>query len=362
VRRNRLAVSLASLALVGVLGGAGVAVWQAKVADAQRLVAQQRFTQVRQLANQLVFKYQDQLEYLSGATAVRQTLLTDAVEFLGNLREAAEDDPALARELAQSYYRISLLQGVNATINTEQIQRAEATLDQALALAQLYVDRPETTPAMVADVVDMWASKGEMRQRQGSLNEARQAMDKALALLAPALVAAPNHQGVLTSAVGAQGLMGRVLGTSVSYANLGLLNQARLHLETAMDVAQRMVKLDPEDVESQNALAFSMGELANLEAQQGHEAQALALFQRQAAMRDANAQALPDDVQFARRVARQLGGGAGHEWAASFGAADAGRSAAADAATRGKRPRQPRQRTPHQQFDDFQCPAAHLGG
>ncbi|MBL8333468.1 MAG: serine/threonine protein kinase, partial [Rubrivivax sp.] len=125
VRRHRSAVAAGALALLAMVGGTGLALWQAAEARAQREVAQQRFTQVRQLANQLVFKYHDQIETLPGAAKVREALLADAAAYLDTLARSVGDDPALAEELAGTWWRLSRLQGADPMINLGRTSDAE---------------------------------------------------------------------------------------------------------------------------------------------------------------------------------------------------------------------------------------------
>ncbi len=298
VRRNRLAVGLAALAALALVAGASVALWQSRVADRERALAEKRFKDVRQLAGQLVFKYHDQLQYLEGATQVRESLLVDAAAFLDSLRSAAADDPKLAHELATTYYRIALLQGVSQTVNTGQFAQAEANLDKATELHGLFVTRPETAAEVVADAVDMQVSKAEMLQRRGRLSQAVGVMQQALRTADARLARDPHDPNLLTTAIGAHGVLARMLGTTVAHANLGRLEEARAHVDQAVALARRLLAPSPANVESLNTLAFALGEQANWLAQSGQPEEAARVFAEQLALRDRNAASQPDDAQF----------------------------------------------------------------
>ena len=311
VRRNRVASLAAAVAVLALVGGTTVALWQAREAERERALAQRRFTEVRQLAGQLVFKYHDQLEYLQGATAVREAILGDAAVFLDSLRDAATEDTGLAHELSGTYYRISLLQGVSQAINTGQHARAEANLDKAIALQAGYVGRPGTSTEALADAVDMRVSKGELRQRLGRMNEAVQIIREALPLLEPALARQPQDYFLLTSAIGAHGALARMLGTSVANANLGRLDEAREHVDAALRHARQLLAPSPDNVESLNSHAFALGERGNWLAQTGDVTAAVAAFTEQTAIRDRNAASKPDDAQFRQQRVTARGNLAG---------------------------------------------------
>ncbi|MFN0107448.1 MAG: serine/threonine protein kinase [Blastocatellia bacterium] len=85
VKRNRSAVVAAALIFLSLFGGIAVAWWQARI-------AQQRFNDVRQLANSLLFEVHDEIEKLPGSTSVRQLIVKRALEYLDRLAMQAGSD------------------------------------------------------------------------------------------------------------------------------------------------------------------------------------------------------------------------------------------------------------------------------
>ena len=78
IARHPWGTSLATLALVAVLGSSVLAWQQARRAEA-------RFADLRQLAHSVLFDYQDLVEPLAGATPVRKRLVEDALVYLDRL-------------------------------------------------------------------------------------------------------------------------------------------------------------------------------------------------------------------------------------------------------------------------------------
>ncbi|MGA9772529.1 MAG: protein kinase [Blastocatellia bacterium] len=111
VKRNKVSVMAASLIFLALIAGILGTAYQARAAQRERARAEKRFEQVRKLANNVVFKYHDAIATLSGATATREMLVKDAIEYLNNLSEDASDNPALAQELALAYLKIGNAQG-----------------------------------------------------------------------------------------------------------------------------------------------------------------------------------------------------------------------------------------------------------
>ncbi len=298
VQRNRVATAAAALALAAVLGGAGVALWQANLAQAQRDVAEQRFKQVRQLANQQVFKYHDQIENLPGATQVRQSLLVDAAAFLDSLDKDAGGDPQLAFELASTYYRISRLQGVDSSINTGEHDLAQVNLAKALALVPRFVSHPGMSSEALGLAINMHVSQGELWQRSGRMAQAETALLLGLPILELALKRDPKDTWTLASAISLHGVHARILGTNLAHATLGRWADACAAADRARAAAEATTLADPANRYAPDSLAFTVGEQALCQLLAGKAEEAVALFTRQVQLRDQMALAFADDMDF----------------------------------------------------------------
>ena len=123
---------MAALGGLALLGGLATALWQKREADLARQVAERRFAQLRQLAGSMVFRYHDQIAQLPGAIATREALLADALRYLDGLLAEGIPDPVLAREVAETYQRIAVLQGEQFSPSLERLADARRNLDQAL--------------------------------------------------------------------------------------------------------------------------------------------------------------------------------------------------------------------------------------
>jgi serine/threonine protein kinase len=103
VKRNKLAVGLASavcLAGIAVAAGAGIALYEARQAE-------RRLGQVRELANRFVFDFEAAIRDTPGTLAARRMVAATARQYLATLVGDLRGDPALTREFAEAYYRLS---------------------------------------------------------------------------------------------------------------------------------------------------------------------------------------------------------------------------------------------------------------
>ena len=111
VRRNRAAVvTLAATFAVLVAGIIGTT-WQARAARVERARAEQRFGDVRQLANAFLFDFHDSIADLEGSTPARKLVVTKGLEYLDRLAQDAGDRVDLRRELAAAYMKVGDVQG-----------------------------------------------------------------------------------------------------------------------------------------------------------------------------------------------------------------------------------------------------------
>jgi non-specific serine/threonine protein kinase/serine/threonine-protein kinase len=127
VSRHKRAVAAAALVSI---------VLVAAVADAliQGRRDQRHFQEVRQLANSFMFEFHDAIANLPGATPARELVVRRATEYLDKLAADAGNDLDLKRELAESYIRVGIVQGVTPVSNLGDTRAAEASFEKAVSL------------------------------------------------------------------------------------------------------------------------------------------------------------------------------------------------------------------------------------
>jgi non-specific serine/threonine protein kinase/serine/threonine-protein kinase len=94
-QRNKGAVIAGAFIFLALFTGIIIALWQAQIARTERERAEHRFNEVRELANNVIFKYHDAIAALPGATATREMLVSDALKYLDNLSSEAEGNTEL---------------------------------------------------------------------------------------------------------------------------------------------------------------------------------------------------------------------------------------------------------------------------
>jgi len=125
--RNRAPVVLGASALVLVIASLSTGLY---VANRQRKIAEQRFAQVRQLANKFI-DLDARIRGLQGATTVRMQMVSDSLQYLRSLQSEGHIDKALALDIANAYVKVAHAQGDPTSPNLGQFAEAKESLSQA---------------------------------------------------------------------------------------------------------------------------------------------------------------------------------------------------------------------------------------
>ncbi|MGI8788261.1 MAG: tetratricopeptide repeat protein [Pyrinomonadaceae bacterium] len=136
IARHKFGVLAAALILLTLLGGVSATIWQARRANQQKLIAQQRFDEARRVANSFLFEIYPQIENLEGATAAKETLVKRALEYLDNLAGQSADDAGLQRELAAAYEKVGDVQGMPDQPNLGDLKGASDSYQKAQSLRE----------------------------------------------------------------------------------------------------------------------------------------------------------------------------------------------------------------------------------
>ncbi len=178
VGRHRVSVAAAAVAMLAILGGGGVAAWQARVAAEQRDRAESRFREAREFSRALLFDVNDALSRVPGNTEPRRLLLDRAVQFLDGLASDAGIDASLKLELAEGYRRLGSIQGGTGAANVGNRTAAAASFEKAARLTEeVLASRPDDLdaliPALKAQADLELTSLGRSDATRASLAQAR---------------------------------------------------------------------------------------------------------------------------------------------------------------------------------------------
>ncbi|MBT9487877.1 MAG: serine/threonine protein kinase [Rubrivivax sp.] len=306
VVRNRVASATAALGLLALVAGLGLALWQVQALEQANQRAERRFAQVRQLAQGIVFRYHDQIAHLPGSIPVREALLQDASRYLDGLLAEGTPEPGLAREVAETYQRIAILQGEQFSPSQERMADAARNLDKALALQPLYLAAraPAAVPlAALNNAADMWLSRATLHIRSAALQPGWQALEQARVLVERAVALAPDDLQTVSRLATLEGRIGLLLGANAADANLGRLAEGLAMLVRAEQRMAGLVRREPANPEWVHQWAWSCQLLARGMSLANRPADAITWGERAVALRDRALAALPGNTHFRHQTA-----------------------------------------------------------
>lgn len=193
VSRNRGPVFAGTLIFISLFIGIGVALWQARRAEQQRLLAENRFSEVRALANSVIFKYHDAIAELPGSTAAREMLVTDATRYLDNLAKESDRDPALQRELALAYIKLGDVLGKAYAANVGNTAGALESYQKAVELLEKSAVSDPTNNGTKFDLVKAYESLFQIYMRTSNEGNKTEVLAKAIKLQDDLLTSEPNN-------------------------------------------------------------------------------------------------------------------------------------------------------------------------
>lgn len=150
VSRHQTGVAATAIFCVLALAGVMSIVRAEHTARVAQLRAEQRFNDVRALANSLLFEIHDSIRDLPGSTAARKLLVDRALKYLDSLAQESSGDPGLQRELAAAYERVGDVQGNPLYANLGDTTGAVESYRKALRIRRTLVAMGNNTDDQAA--------------------------------------------------------------------------------------------------------------------------------------------------------------------------------------------------------------------
>jgi non-specific serine/threonine protein kinase/serine/threonine-protein kinase len=214
VRRNRAAVIGGAAVFIALVAGMIGTAWQARRAQIERGRAEQRFNDVRQLANSFLFEVHDAIRDLPGATPARQLMVSKGLEYLDKLSRDSSGQAGLQRELAGAYLRVGDVQGRPFNANLGDSAGALASYQKSAALYESIAHASPDDASLKRELSTAYLRLSEMLAATGdtkkALESARQALELQQAVTGPSappearreLAASHSRVGDLLSSTG----------------------------------------------------------------------------------------------------------------------------------------------------------------
>lgn len=255
VARHRVSVIAGVLVLLTLVGGIAATTSQMVRAERQRSISDQRFDQVRALANNIVFRYYDEAEKLPNSTKLREMMVTDALNYFDSLAADHNTDDTLKSELALAYIRIGKVMGRAYFANLGDVNGAIANYQKGIALLEPLAAKSVETKLKV-DLINAYSELATALRRQGSIQESDALLQKAIGFNEDLQRANPGDILISLRLV----TLYLYQGDSLPVGNgAGENITAYKH---SVDVCEEILKREPNHVRTNNILAAAADRIA----------------------------------------------------------------------------------------------------
>jgi len=258
IKRHKYGVAATIAIFILLLTGIITTAWQAHIAneakhaaDEQRILAELRFNEVRELARRFMFDFHDEIQNLSGSRTARELLVTTALEYLERLANEAGDDRELLSELAAAYIRVGDIQGNPYEANLGNTAGALDSYFQAHAILKNLVHVGPDNIEYRRSLANSLNKIGDVQQWAGHTDHARESFHNARQILVDLSAADPDNKGVL------QALAASLLKIGDSYGWHGRDGEALPYYAKVLELVEILARRDPEDIQS--VLNLSVG-------------------------------------------------------------------------------------------------------
>lgn len=265
VLRHKVGIASAALAFLSLFTGLALVMREARIARANQARAEQRFNDVRKLANSLIFDIHDSVQNLPGATATRELILDQALQYLDSLSKESSGDTSLQRELASAYTRVATLQGIASESNLGQGDAALVGFGKALAIREIIA---KSSPGNTKDQIELAAAHRLMARMLATAGKsgATEQNEQALAITSNLLKMDANNSDVLRE-------------RSIEFELVGdMQDDPGMAVEAyrkSIAITKELANINPQEIRLQSGLATVSTKMASDLAQLGSRDEAL---------------------------------------------------------------------------------------
>jgi len=218
LRRHWALATAGAVAATGLIAGL-------VAARSERDVAQQRFEEVRNLANEF-FAIEKDMQGLPGSAVLRERMVTTSIQYLEGLSKNAGTDWRLKAEIAAGYRKAAEAQGMFRASNLGRPDQARQSLDKAAALLTEVIAAAPGDPTVLRDLIELV----ELQTRVEYAAKDNKALDAKLRELQGLLT---RYESAAKDEPGEWRFLGKI------YESMAFSARELSHMEVSMGFARR---------------------------------------------------------------------------------------------------------------------------
>ena len=251
IRRHTTGVAAAALVMLSLIGGLAVSLREAHIARLERVRAERRFNDVRNLANSFMFDFNDAIQNVPGATHAREMLVKTALQYLDSLARESQGDTSLRDDLGSAYMRVGDIQGVLGGQSTGNVSGALESYRKALAIRKSLAEADPGNPLAQRKLAYTYGRVGGMMGQMNDFAGALENDQQAVAILDPLVARDPSDFALGVE----QGLGYQHLAYHLSMKSD--FATAVANHRTAITILEKLAAIKPDDLRVQLELAHT---------------------------------------------------------------------------------------------------------
>ena len=241
VRRHRTAVATAAAIVVVLIGATTITAWQAYRAEREKARAEQRFNDVRRLANSFMFDFHDAIKDLPGSTEARSLVVTKALEYLEILAAENPTDPTLQYELGAAFSKVGRIQGSGGDASLGESKAALQSYKRATDLLEPLVKAEPNNVKYVEELAVAYIDMGFVTAERGDIDEFLAANKRATELYERLIDLAPERSDLRAT------ISTAYKGQGDYISSRGNLDEALRWYRKASDSTRKILEQKPDD-------------------------------------------------------------------------------------------------------------------
>lgn len=169
--------------------------WQAREAESQRLIAEERSEDIHQLANSLIFDLHDSIANLPGSTPARERIVEEALNYLEQLAQTENVTPGMQLDLAEAYRKIGDVQGNPTNNNLGRHKEALLSYRKGMDLVQQVLDKNPMHSRARKIKANLLEKTGDVQGVLGDLEAARKSKSTSVTIYKSLAIEEPGDTG-----------------------------------------------------------------------------------------------------------------------------------------------------------------------
>jgi len=279
IRRHTYGVAATITVILALAIGILIALNQAHIANVERQKAQDRFNDVRNLANTLIFDFHDVIVDLPGSTGARELLVSMGLEYLNNLATDMHDDPEFLQELSAAYQRIGDVQGNPTNANLGDTDGALESYEMALSLVRKLVSEQPNSISAQLTLARNLRRLSDLQAWIGNINDAIEAVLESQEIIASLAQEEPDNPELQRDHAISYIKLGDYSGNP-HFPNLGNTGTALQYYLQARNILNRVYNIDNTDMFTRRFVGLIHERIGTIEVLHGNNDAAISAYEQ----------------------------------------------------------------------------------